>query len=1176
MTTLPTHFRRTLLSLSLLGIPAASAETVVTLSEEVLFQGMPRLGVHASGDNYYDAVNRKARVEENFEGTVNRFIARAIVIAPNVVEPEHSISPEMAQTLINNNATYMITAGPDMFKTGQITSIQILDPAATRTRVRLTLDSAFTPDPKQNGIMVDAFDPRGWITYSTIGNPIGSQVVPNTAMLRGDTTLITTEGAPTFGNNSMRFNGTSAVASYQFFTHYKDQASPNGTWTVRFWHRTQSGSPTFRVGPNEFQSQLQTVPGSNTWTQRTLTFTINGNPEAQQSSFLFTVSGGSVLVDDVEIVQEGSTNPTAFRDDHVAALNFLKPGVVRYLVNRADRIQNRIDRKLRSYSHRTFATISSIDWGMHDFFGLAEHVGFAPWYTLPGTMNPDDVRYLVEYLAGPVTTPGGARRAALGRPAPWTDSLDKIFCQFGNEWITFSGTGFNGKGYWEALIQAAKSSPYYNPKILFVTDSQGGAGWNLDNAPSSDVLCHGGYMNYGIYNSMLAPFTTPESLARFVLTIPWQQWTTPNGSLDNVLAAVARGVMPAVYEGGNFHTTFGDAPVETINDIVTSHVGGLVGVHNMLLLQTLYGCRYQNSFNLSQKSFSPGGSFGDINGSVRLWGGMLSQREDSVRYRPRFLILAAANRAIGGDQIRTVQSGPDAATRFSVTAKYSPSYANRKEADLLTHTIELSPIASYGYRDGSRRGLILINQDTTQARTVRVNFSGNVTSTVQGWRVAPSDAFADNENTATAPQVALETLTLPGFASGSTVTLPATGFLALSWTVDEAPPALALLPATPAAAQVGNSYSTSFSANGGRVPYSFSVSGLPAFFSLNPATGTFTGTPTVSGTFPFTVTVTDGNGDTDSGNFSLTINPAPVGNGQWVEAGGSVVMEAENADVVANGDPVPWSSATAGSVTYRTNGYRSADLATYATGSSLRFLVQISTGGTYSIRIRRRAVDGFADSAFLGLNNTQVGTNQFTGVAADFTWTASVSLGTLTPGLHTIEIRRREAGLEIDRVMLGLSSVSFPSGTAVGPAESTRLGSGTPEPVGFERWRHIHFTPAQLSNTSVSGPLAAPLGDGVANKLKYAAGVLPTTSGLPIEWLPALPDGRQAIRLTRNTAATDVPATIQVSNNLTTWSSSPADYELEVLSTSGDLQTVRVSPPVGSSPTLWFVRLVAP
>ena len=56
--------------------------------------------------------------------------------------------------------------------------------------------------------------------------------------------------------------------------------------------------------------------------------------------------------------------------------------------------------------------------------------------------------------------------------------------------------------------------------------------------------------------------------------------------------------------------------------------------------------------------------------------------------------------------------------------------------------------------------------------------------------------------------------------------------------------------------------------------YTFSAVGLPAGLTMS-SNGTISGTPTVSGTFPYTVTVTDSAGNKGSFNCSVTVQPPP-------------------------------------------------------------------------------------------------------------------------------------------------------------------------------------------------------------------------------------------------------------------------------------------------------------
>ncbi len=84
-------------------------------------------------------------------------------------------------------------------------------------------------------------------------------------------------------------------------------------------------------------------------------------------------------------------------------------------------------------------------------------------------------------------------------------------------------------------------------------------------------------------------------------------------------------------------------------------------------------------------------------------------------------------------------------------------------------------------------------------------------------------------------------------------------------------PTLAVLPATLPAASTNVAYTQAFSASGGTSPYTWTETGaLPTGVTWTAATATLAGTPTVSGTFPITIKVTDNTTGTGS-PFSKTV-----------------------------------------------------------------------------------------------------------------------------------------------------------------------------------------------------------------------------------------------------------------------------------------------------------------
>ncbi|KQU78747.1 hypothetical protein ASD12_16220 [Mesorhizobium sp. Root102] len=97
--------------------------------------------------------------------------------------------------------------------------------------------------------------------------------------------------------------------------------------------------------------------------------------------------------------------------------------------------------------------------------------------------------------------------------------------------------------------------------------------------------------------------------------------------------------------------------------------------------------------------------------------------------------------------------------------------------------------------------------------------------------------------------------------------------VAASYALVVGPPTVVVSPATLANATAASPYSAAVTASGGVAPYTFSLTSgaLPVGMSFNSA-GTFSGTPTQSGTFSLTVQASDANGQTGTHVYSLTVD----------------------------------------------------------------------------------------------------------------------------------------------------------------------------------------------------------------------------------------------------------------------------------------------------------------
>jgi Putative Ig domain len=199
-------------------------------------------------------------------------------------------------------------------------------------------------------------------------------------------------------------------------------------------------------------------------------------------------------------------------------------------------------------------------------------------------------------------------------------------------------------------------------------------------------------------------------------------------------------------------------------------------------------------------------------------------------------------------------------------------------------------------------------------------------------------------------------------------------------------PVAVISPATLAAATQSEAYSQVFSVSPetGTAPFTWSATGLPSWLTFTPATAALSGTA-ASGSYSFTIKVTDVNGVAASTLYTLLVNPAPVISPASLAAATQSESYSQTFSVSNGTAPFTWSAS----------GLPSWLTFTAATAT----LSGTAASGSYSFTIKVTDVNGVAASTLYTLlvNPAPVispATLAATTQGAAYSQTFSVSTGT--------------------------------------------------------------------------------------------------------------------------------------------------------------------------------------
>lgn len=360
--------------------------------------------------------------------------------------------------------------------------------------------------------------------------------------------------APDRGSRtSMRIDARAAMEAglLQFVAapphrHAHNAFDPAGTYRFEIWLKQQGvadGKVSVWLGPYRERIQ-QTFTVSGEWAG--YRFTFKGPRHMLRDDFSqlnITFHGpGTLWVDDVRLF-DTRRPPYAVRPEVLEAVKAYRPGTLRIWSGQTNTawgttLDNWIapdGRGLRLWDPR-HGRVTAALFSLPTALAFARSTGAMPWLIVHPSFDEAEWRGLIEYLAGPPTSPYGARRAASGQVRPWTDEFARIRIEYGNEpwnaifepWIFANGLQYGQ--FAEYFFGQAKESPSYAAAADKLDFAVGG--WVLSTgprtfgtrarqaSPSASIVGLSSYLA-GWDRSQIPAHTREEQFQHTLLYAPW-------------------------------------------------------------------------------------------------------------------------------------------------------------------------------------------------------------------------------------------------------------------------------------------------------------------------------------------------------------------------------------------------------------------------------------------------------------------------------------------------------------------------------------------------------------------------------------------------------------------------------------------------------------------------------
>lgn len=769
--------------------PAATAQgpTIINVSPVILHQNVIRFGMNLGNQNNYDSQQiLKNLINENpgFEGQQWQSVLQCGKVTPTSCTDSGN-SGAWAEGFLDGG-TYEVLTGDAVGETGPI-----LHSTGASGQVSTTVQFAQTAKliGKDDYIAV-----RKTIKGDGIGG-WGKYVVGGATI----TTEYKDLSPKTVGSQALRINTSGpdqfvALSVGVDTTGNRSYVQLRGPYRLRFRAKGISGTKSVGVNLQRFGAPDpfldKTIPLSSTWQDYTLDFDAHESTRAVGAITLkFNVINTELLLDDVSL-EEATSNGTVFRDDVVATLHRLNPGVLRYMdsgQNFGSSLDNMLapqQARLRSGFSQYATSPFGVSIGLHDFLVLCEKLGTEPWYTMQIGMSAQEATNIMEYLAGPVTTKYGATRAALGHPVPWTETFPRIHLEYGNEAWNTAQTGATMPASLayasrtNLIFKTIRASKWFSPgRFNLVANTQ--AVWHgrtselLQTMREADTIDIGPYL----FNTF-ADDSSTEHIFGPMLAQPQFLDSSVDGYVHgqaHVAATAQHPVHLAVYEV-NMGTTSGTASQASINAAVPSVGAGItVAEHELLMLRDL-GVTIQNTFQLGGGDFPFSNTTGTPkNETSPVWAVVVDMGGATNRVRPVFLAQQLVNQVIRPTMLTTSISGDD------------PKWDQPHSANDNFGLERVHELQSFAFADSASTTLIVVNLSRTSTHTVGLGGpcapQGRVAvQTLTSAKITDNNELQENVKTTTREQenvvpgtsvFALPPFSITSFSSSNTGCRPA-------------------------------------------------------------------------------------------------------------------------------------------------------------------------------------------------------------------------------------------------------------------------------------------------------------------------------------------------------------------------------------------------------------------